>query len=173
MDRVHRLGLLRRGYRMFLLSFWMLSSPILCLLAHLLRRLLRIWRPELWGCSYFYFVVEVGVVVGPGSAVCADHIATMTDCTEIEEIGLGDNNILVTHTNSNPIGSTLLDPKIKHLIINSLLEAGLHQRKFIPSSILRFDMKISNNLDIPMLERGRELELGGRFPDVGFVDRLF
>ena len=97
----------------------------------------------------------------------------MANCAEIEEIGLGDNNILVTHTNSNPIGSTLLDPKIKHLIINPLLEAGLHQRKFIPSSILGFDMKISDNLDIPMLERGGELELGCRFPDVGFVDRLF
>lgn len=111
--------------------------------------------------------------MGPGSAVCADHVATMANCAEIEEIGLGDNNILVTHTDSNPIGSTLLDPKIKHLIIKSLLQARLHQRKFIPSSILRFHMKISDNLDIRMFECGGELELGCRFPDIGFVDRLF
>lgn len=122
--------------------------------------------------GYFYFVVVFGVVVGPGAAVCADHVPSMSEGAEIEHVRFGDHDVLVAHAYGNPVRIALLDLEMEALIIRTFFQVRFHERKFIPRSILRFHMIIGDKLDIVMFQSRRELELRRNLPDIGLINRL-
>lgn len=75
----------------------------------------------------------------------------------------------MAHAHCNPVGIALFYLEVEGLVIHAFLHVGLHECKLVPRGILRLDMVISDELNIGMLERGGELELGARFPYIGLI----
>lgn len=121
---------------------------------------------------YFDFIIKLLVVIGPCASICTDHIPTMAKRTKIECVVLWSNNILVAHTNGNPIRVTLFYLEMECFIRCPFFKIGLHDRKLVPWSILWLDMIVSDKFDVVMLESRGEFVFRRCFPDIRLVYRL-
>lgn len=82
-------------------------------------RLLKTWMPILYDNCYFDFIVKFSVIIGPCSAVCAYHIATMAESAEVKSISFAYDNIFMAHSHCDPIRIAFLNFEMESFIITS------------------------------------------------------
>lgn len=152
----------------FLVSFGMLLSCFGSLLLLLWCHPSRIWMPKLLQ-MYLNSIVVLGFDVWPTAAVCADHVSSVANSTEVKRVALALYNFLMTHANGNPIRRRFPDFETKHFDRSSLLQTGLHHRELIPRDIGWLGDSIWKKLYISMLARRRELILR-RLPYIHCLD---
>lgn len=73
-------------------------------------------------------------------------------------------------TDGDPVGVALLDPEMESFIVGAFFKTRLHDGELIARAVLRFYMIVCQQLDVGVLEGGRELELWRLFPYVCAVD---
>lgn len=97
----------------------------------------------------------------------------MAQGTEVEGVALRNYNILVAHAHCDPVGVALADLEVEDLAVAALLQTRLHDGELVARGVLRFDVVVSDQLDVGVLEDGGEFESGSFLPHICFVHRLF
>lgn len=81
---------------------------------------------------YFHFIIKLLVVIGPRTPIRTDHISTMSKGTKIERVILGSHDILMTHTDGNPVGVTFFYFEMECFIRCTFFKIGLHYCELVP-----------------------------------------
>lgn len=79
----------------------------------------------------------------------------------------------MAHAHCDPVGVTLSDLEVENLTVAALLQTGLHDGELVARGVLRFNVVVSDQLDVGVFEDGGEFESGSFLPHICFVHRLF
>jgi hypothetical protein len=82
--------------------------------------------------NYLEPVILVDLGIAPAASVGADHVGPVSDVAEVEAVALADDQVLVAHAHSHPVGGRFLDLEAHLLDLLPRFQAGLHDSELIP-----------------------------------------